>query len=553
MFLIIIYWCCLWISLASVAYLFVHLFTKSSKKYSYFFYLWLGYAILTSYLQIVSLFLPLNHYLVMIFWLALTIIGLRKVKISQILVTSQNLLNKYRNLIFFVIFLLFLTAFASSRTVFHYDSYLYQFNMVAWNKNFPIIPGLANLHERLGFNSSFLVVAAFVEFFLEQGMSAFILNGFLLLSLMMHLAYLIDKPIENRQLKFFSLLLLPFLFKIMINGDLSSLSTDLPLFIFSIVLVLAILSRENIFYLIVLSVLIPTIKLSGAVTVIVLMISLFFIKIKTLKEQAAYLFLAVSLGFGYLIRNLIISAYPLFPLAIFSLNLPWKVEQWLPIKTSQSVTGWARYPGPLYLEVLEKPWSFWLPSWWTNIKQALEIKLFFISLLGLLIYILFKKINKKISEKSIFKFYLPLSFSLLGIVYCFFLAPNLRFAAVYFWIFFAIIVIELIEQLIKSKVIQTTLVLLISFYLILAVFIFNNYLNYSDFFKKETALKIKQFPTQTVINQYGFIYNKPSLTDQCGNFLGICVVGMGIEQENRLQYFDINQKTRGFKVVPETN
>jgi hypothetical protein len=58
-----------------------------------------------------------------------------------------------------------LIAFRASRICMDYDTGLYGLGAVRWFITYPIVPGLANLHGRLGFNSSaFLCVAA-----LDQG------------------------------------------------------------------------------------------------------------------------------------------------------------------------------------------------------------------------------------------------------------------------------------------------------------------------------------------------------------------------------------------------
>jgi hypothetical protein len=58
-----------------------------------------------------------------------------------------------------------------------YDAGLYYIQAVEWIRSHPQVPGLANLHGRLGFNSAWFVVAAALELPWMRGGSALFLNG----------------------------------------------------------------------------------------------------------------------------------------------------------------------------------------------------------------------------------------------------------------------------------------------------------------------------------------------------------------------------------------
>ena len=61
-----------------------------------------------------------------------------------------------------------------------YDTGLYHLQAVQWSTHYPAVPGLANLHYRLGYNNSVHLFAAYTDAFWE-GVAAHIANGFLLL------------------------------------------------------------------------------------------------------------------------------------------------------------------------------------------------------------------------------------------------------------------------------------------------------------------------------------------------------------------------------------
>ncbi len=543
MLLVFSHWLFLWFSLASVGYLFVNLFIKQAQKYSYFFYLWLGYALLTAYLQVCSFFVSLNNKAIFWIWLLLAIWGLQIVLKNKAF-SLKNLFKKNIKFIPFIILVTLLVFFASTREVFYYDTYLYQFKMVAWNKNFPVIPGLANIDERLGFNSSFLVVAAFIETFLKQGISVFILNGFLTLSFIIHLSQIITQKKAFRP-RYFALIVFPYLIYQVIAGDMASLSTDLPLLIISFVTILAILNKEDLFYIMLLAVLIPTIKLSGAISVLIFFTCLFFINKKELKDKLAYLILALILGLSFIGRNLIISGYAFFPLHLFSIDSVWRLRKEIPINASRDITSWARLPGELAQNVLTKPWSFWLPSWWLKIKQTLEFKLFVLSALLFVFILIPKKLLKKISKTTIFQFYLPLSFALIGITTWFFMAPDIRFATVYFWTLFAIILIEVFENLIVDRKIKNIFFSLLSLYLIIVFFITSFYLNFNQLFNKNSYFKIQHRQNIARENHHGLVFYIPTLRDQCGNQELTCMPHD--DYLENLQYVEKDNIYKGFK------
>ncbi|MEY2486499.1 MAG: hypothetical protein QOH39_2147 [Verrucomicrobiota bacterium] len=54
-------------------------------------------------------------------------------------------------------------VFVAADQAIHYDTGLYHAQMVRWNKEFGVVPGLANLHARLGFDSAWDVFGSFVD------------------------------------------------------------------------------------------------------------------------------------------------------------------------------------------------------------------------------------------------------------------------------------------------------------------------------------------------------------------------------------------------------
>ena len=49
-----------------------------------------------------------------------------------------------------------------------YDTLLYHAQVVKWNFTYPAVPGLAILHERFGYNSSFHLFAAMPSWYVRD-------------------------------------------------------------------------------------------------------------------------------------------------------------------------------------------------------------------------------------------------------------------------------------------------------------------------------------------------------------------------------------------------
>ncbi|MEO8449301.1 MAG: hypothetical protein ABI647_05895 [Gemmatimonadota bacterium] len=66
--------------------------------------------------------------------------------------------------------------------VIQYDSGMYHLTLLDWYQRYPIVPGLANLHGRFGFNNSIFLLTAAVDRVPLAGQGHHVVNGFLALS-----------------------------------------------------------------------------------------------------------------------------------------------------------------------------------------------------------------------------------------------------------------------------------------------------------------------------------------------------------------------------------
>src|SRR5215471_978333 len=68
-----------------------------------------------------------------------------------------------------------------------YDAGLYHLSAIRWISSYPIIPGLANLHDRLGFNSSYFLFQSMLDVGLWTHRSYHLASGLLLLAVLLEI------------------------------------------------------------------------------------------------------------------------------------------------------------------------------------------------------------------------------------------------------------------------------------------------------------------------------------------------------------------------------
>ena len=126
--------------------------------------IWVGLGVSVAVLQVWTLALPI-HLSAPLMLLALGLVGLVANWPHLVHQLSNELTkSKIRNFIYVAI--VFILATRSTGPCDYYDTGLYGLPAVRWAQTYPVVPGLVNLHGRLGFNSSaFLFVAALSQGF----------------------------------------------------------------------------------------------------------------------------------------------------------------------------------------------------------------------------------------------------------------------------------------------------------------------------------------------------------------------------------------------------
>ena len=317
----------------------------------------------------------------------------------------------------------------------HGDSGSYHFMSIRWIEEFKVIPGLANLHGRFGFNSSFFVSSAAFSFSKIFDQSLYTIN--IAVAFVFYL-WLINKIYHYRN----TLWAIAYLFIVIIlfRSLLISVSSPSPDILSSVlVLYLCIdfaerailkspLSTTHTIKQLWLVAFALTIKLS-AIGLLPLA-ALLFIEIKWKKHLLMLTtFGTVVILCPWLIRNYILTGYLIYPASFTGIFSPdWKVPFEILNFDRLLINN-----GPKLIsedwEIADKmPFWKWFPLWIEgNFRTGLAFSL---SILGTAVACLLFGIFKTITRKD-FKMILIFIAILLGIIFWLINSPDYRFGYAY--------------------------------------------------------------------------------------------------------------------------
>lgn len=329
----------------------------------------------------------------------------------------------------------------------HHDTGLYYLNAVRWARAYPAVPGLANLHGRLGFNQSIFLFVAFLSNLTNLGMARacqvtnpifVFISGWAILD---HLRLNLAVTKAKRGRLYAILLTCPLVFfatHIFIStptGDIAAAVLTLPcaLAFFSCVEEVfeknPAAARSWLFVLIACGCSVVKLKLSyvflagGAVGIPALM--LMFLQPRSFYRSwipiGAF---AAVLMVPWAMRGVILSGYPFYPSTFIRFRTGWAVPRQYADLDSKWIYGWARQPGKDPESVLENDdWFFpWIQR---NTKEPENIFVFVFMATGSVLVLLSLLIP--ISREQRLETVLLIFYTLLALVFWFKTAPDPRF------------------------------------------------------------------------------------------------------------------------------
>jgi hypothetical protein len=471
---------------------------------------WIGTAVTVAAANLVHFFFPL-HSACLVVWLAAGMLGLAiylKNHLSGLQHHSPALDFRIciRGLLFTSLLLLFLYLGASG--VGHrnwsgaYDTDLYHFNVIRWLNEYPVIPGLGNLHSRLAHTSGFLTYSSLVDNLWWSGRTAWITYGLFVTIVCVQWLWImiVDSAKRSRLVVIFCIVTFPYIMNLQTTIH-PTLYFDNIALILQMVLMMELLAGfrshaegaiydtnytwTRITFLSTLAALGFSIKPIGAVSLLfVFLLACFVVGVILFKERvslrgrfpaicAAGSIPAILIG-GHILRNAIMAGWLLFPAPVGRLDVDW-VMPTEPVGQThwhemQSVSGqyhvikaWARLPGPEYHKAISEGFSYWFPRWKDRVWRGMEPRWLYIGSIMILLYLGRQMIWQR--ERGQFPYEISLiALSATCILYWFWTAPDMRFGRAFFWIWMGLGTSLLLEAMFRRHHIAIVTAILLSAY-----------------------------------------------------------------------------------------
>lgn len=397
---------------------------------------WLGVLILAVSLLAASLFVPLSPLVGAAIAVSLVAIALCFHRTRTEIIALGSVLLP-RQIWGFLTLEIAVAAYAA-RAITWFDTGLYHFQVIRWLSRFGTVPGLALIHARFGFTSSWFALAAPLNAGIFEARIGAVVGGFTFLLGVLQVIISAARLLKHQQrfedwfVVFFSFFCLPM---IVAGGLPTSSSPDVPVILltgivsWTFIIICSTSKRINSAKHITLEPeIIPLLLSAGATTVklsafpLLIVSGCFYIFRKRFSWQRilfccaiASLLLLPMLSFG-----IITSGCPLFPSSLLCLNLPWSFKLESVKAVSKSIQDWNRWGGsaPDYAN----SWN-WLGHWIFDEKLAILLIAWSVVSVFLLI-------------RSSKKFRFPaqnyvITLASLGIAYMMYGAPSLRFGLGY--------------------------------------------------------------------------------------------------------------------------
>ncbi|NDY83482.1 hypothetical protein G3I67_09585 [Orrella sp. NBD-18] len=405
--------------------------------------IWLGFGIVLGLIDFLHVFFPVDWKMTV----GIGVVGLIGCKAGaplhcmSLVVSIRHSIRKhwfYALLGGLIVFLWCLRAMGVPN---NYDSGLYHFETIRWLNEYPLVPGLGNLHWRFAFNQSHFNFLALLNLapFWGKGYAS---GGLFLL--LLSVATVVE--VGLRQDRIWRRVFGGTLF-IYFGYVASSVANPAPDGVIGLVQVAAFLllfrilggsarpvldeeeqKLRDVSTLMVLCLTMTTIKLTGALFALTCIAILMWKCQAEIKQHLVkwmiLLVILLLMAVVHLSRGYLLSGFPLFPGIIFgAADLPWSMPVEFVRFEADLIKSWARMPG-----VLDPSWALaswaWVPIWiksmsfWTSLFLGSAVTLMLAAFLLLLV----DKMRRVVGVLS--PLYLPLIATL---IFWFTTAPDPRF------------------------------------------------------------------------------------------------------------------------------
>lgn len=401
--------------------------------------LYAGIGVMTVYSQLFSVFCKVGFWanLILLVLCLLCIVFYRTELMANF---RTNCLRLSPVKVIAIVFLFFLFAYGTSTGLIHYDTGLYHAQSIRWIEEYGIVPGLGNLHSRLAYNSSAFCLSALYSMAFLGGQSYHVCAGFLgfLLSLVCGEALAIHRERKPLLSDFARLIGIYYLLNTF--DEIVSPASDyfmVLLVLYIVIRWLDLTERKEKSYLpfamlCVLSVVVLTIKLSGALILLLTLKPAFImIKEKRKKEIAVFLGLGILTATPFFIRNVLLSGWLVYPFTAIDLfSFDFKIPRGMADYDAKEIQVWGR--GYSDVEKYNEPLEIWLPRWVRGLDGT--DKVFLIMALSGIVILILLLVYACLKKKGEMADYLFVE-NVLTVCFLFWLfsAPLIRYGCVFLW------------------------------------------------------------------------------------------------------------------------
>lgn len=365
---------------------------KGKWKFQLIDYLVTGIASITVYAAFFSIAYKVGMVAHLLLFVAALVSGLgNRKEVSALWQGAKIIIFSWEGFFFFC-FILGI-AFFTSRGNFHTDTHIYHAQNIRLYEEYGLIKGMANLQLHYGYNSLYLAFAAIMSLSWLLPWSLHTTTGFIELILCLYaLHHLKSFPYRKNHLEDAGCIAILLYALVNVTGSMSP-ATDYPTMFLSIYMGAAWLratekkAHYSVYALLsVFAVFLGTMKLSAISMVFVVLYPAFFlIKEKEWKKIGIYVGLGILVLAPYLIRNVLLSGWLIYPFESIDLfNVSWKVPLEYLLVDAYQIKVWGRC---LYdINLIDMPIKEWLPIWWDSQDRYLQM-LLLANILGLLLAI----------------------------------------------------------------------------------------------------------------------------------------------------------------------
>jgi len=382
------------VSIGNIAVRVFQYLVNAPSSYDIFDFFFIGVCMVGAIANTWSIFLPTNQYLLLLFisvsaFYTLSHLAHLKKNFHQLF---NDLKGNNKYIIIFIFFMCIIGSFSLIPPII-YDTYAYHLPSIQWIEKYNVLPGLANVNTRFGFNSSILVLSSVFSLDFLFSNQIFVVNSICMLVFILWLAFKsLIKPAPESLIY----ILFIYLFIAQYLYFISSPATDLlPNLLCAFLLLRVLFNSESVQESTVIYWLIPlfclTLKLSAFPIVLICLLPFSDLRsILSVKRIIAFCCIGGIVIIPWLSRNVILTGYLFYPLpAIDLFSFDWKIPIDKVIAEKDAIYSWARVPGVDSTRVLTLKFSEWFPGWWSRTSNTQRL-VFIINAFSPLVLLLLK-------------------------------------------------------------------------------------------------------------------------------------------------------------------